>query len=65
VLAEIGSGPWRGRYQTDPQSAALQDTRRCPEPLDRTASAGGQSQGIQLTVIAPGAHGCPWPHCNG
>jgi hypothetical protein len=57
----IGSGcycEWsatcRGRYQIDGHPAALQRTQRCPG-LD-AASAPGQSQGIQPTVIRPGAH---------
>lgn len=39
--------------QTEPQPAARHDTRRCPAPLDRIASPGGQSHGIHDTVIVP------------
>jgi hypothetical protein len=48
--------------QTDPQPTVRQDTCRRRAPRGCSASAGGQSQGIQLTVIRPGAHSCPWPH---
>jgi hypothetical protein len=54
-----------GLYQTLPQPTARQLTRKWPAPWPHSASADEQSHGIQLTVIAPGADGCPFRHSGG
>ncbi len=44
----------RGRHQTDEHPSVLHRTVRCPGPLARSARAGAQSHGNELTSTLPG-----------
>ena len=44
------SGSCRGQRQTDPRPSARHPTVRCPGTLERSARAGAQSNGDQLTL---------------
>ena len=68
--ADASAGPvpgsCRGWYQADRQPfTASQYTTTWPGPCSRAAEAGPQSHGIQLTVIRPGPHSCPFAHRSG